>query len=36
MQQYLMELDSVKELIGGKQIVKIIPVPGKLLNIVIK
>lgn len=36
MQQYVMELPSVQELIAGKQIVKVIPVPGKLLNIVVK
>ncbi|ABO51025.1 leucyl-tRNA synthetase [Desulforamulus reducens MI-1] len=36
MQQYLMDMESVKILIGDKQIVKIIPVPGKLLNIVVK
>lgn len=36
MQQYLLEKDQVKALIEGKQIVKIIPVPGKLLNIVVK
>ncbi|MEG6520748.1 leucine--tRNA ligase [Desulfotomaculum sp. 1211_IL3151] len=36
MQQYLLEMELVKALIGNKQIVKVIPVPGKLLNIVVK
>ncbi|SHK96989.1 leucine--tRNA ligase [Desulforamulus aeronauticus] len=36
LQQYVMELESVKALITGKQVVKIIPVPGKLINIVVK
>lgn len=36
MQEYVMALDSVKALVEGKQIVKIIPVPGKLINIVVR
>lgn len=36
MQEFVMSLDSVQELTQGKQIVKIIPVPGKLINIVVK
>ncbi len=36
LQQYVMELESVKALITGKQVVKVIPVPGKLINIVVK
>ena len=33
---YLMEQDQVKALLEGKEVVKIIPVPGKLLNLVVK
>lgn len=36
MQEHVMALDSVKALVAGKQIVKIIPVPGKLINIVVR
>lgn len=36
MQQYVMGLAPVQELIAGKQVIKVIPVPGKLLNIVVK
>lgn len=35
-QQIALEEEKVKALIEGKQIVKVIPVPGKLLNIVMK
>lgn len=33
---YLMEQDKVKALLEGKEVVKIVPVPGKLLNLVVK
>ncbi|HWI60711.1 MAG TPA: leucine--tRNA ligase [Symbiobacteriaceae bacterium] len=36
MEQFAMSTDKVKALIEGKQVVKVIPVPGKLVNIVIK
>ncbi|RYD03432.1 hypothetical protein N752_19835 [Desulforamulus aquiferis] len=36
MQEYVMAMDAIKQLIEGKKIVKIIPVPGKLINIVVK
>ena len=32
----VLEMDSVKALTEGKQIVKVICVPGKLVNIVVK
>ena len=31
-----MEHEKVKALLAGKSVVKIVPVPGKLLNVVIK
>ncbi|MFZ5816369.1 MAG: leucine--tRNA ligase [Bacillota bacterium] len=36
MEQVAMASDKVKALIEGKQVVKVIPVPGKLVNIVVK
>ncbi|MBF7082183.1 leucine--tRNA ligase [Desulfallas sp. Bu1-1] len=36
MQELVMQQERVKELIGDKKVVKIIPVPGKLVNIVVK
>jgi len=36
MEQFAMATDKVQALIEGKQVVKVIPVPGKLVNIVIK
>ena len=36
MQKAAMENDEVKALIDGKEIVKVIAVPGKLVNIVVK
>ncbi|CCO07902.1 leucine--tRNA ligase [Desulforamulus hydrothermalis] len=36
MQQYVMDQASVQALIAGKQVIKVIPVPGKLINIVVK
>ncbi len=36
MQNAAMENDEVKALLGGKEIVKVIAVPGKLVNIVVK
>jgi leucyl-tRNA synthetase len=36
MQEFAMATDKVQALIAGKQVVKVIPVPGKLVNIVIK
>jgi len=35
-QQTVMESDKVKELISGKQVIKVVAVPDKLINIVIK
>ena len=35
-QQSLPQLDSVKALVGDRQIVKCIYVPGRLLNLVVK
>ncbi|MFZ5827086.1 MAG: leucine--tRNA ligase [Bacillota bacterium] len=36
MEQIALASDKVKALIDGKQVVKVIPVPGKLVNIVVK
>ena len=36
MEQFAMASDKVQALIAGKQVAKVIPVPGKLVNIVIK
>ena len=36
MQEILLQKESIQALIAGKQIVKVIPVPGKLLNIVVR
>jgi len=36
MEKIVLEMDSVKALVEGKQIVKVICVPGKLVNIVVK
>jgi len=36
MKELVMGQERVKELIAGKQVVKVIPVPGKLVNIVVK
>ncbi len=36
MQEIVLSMDSTKELVSGKEIVKVIAVPGKLVNIVIK
>jgi len=36
MEQVALASDKVKNLIDGKQVVKVIPVPGKLVNIVVK
>ena len=36
MEKAALENDEVKALIEGKQIVKVIAVPGKLVNIVVK
>ncbi|MFA7467738.1 MAG: leucine--tRNA ligase [Desulfotomaculaceae bacterium] len=36
MKELVMQQERVQELIAGKQVVKVIPVPGKLLNIVVK
>ncbi|MBE7040261.1 MAG: leucine--tRNA ligase [Ruminococcaceae bacterium] len=36
MEKTVLEMDSVKALVEGKQIVKVICVPGKLVNIVVK
>lgn len=36
MQEVVMEQPKVQELIAGKQVVKVIPVPKKLVNIVVK
>ena len=36
MKDAVMELDAVKNLIDGKEVVKVIAVPGKLVNIVVK
>ncbi len=36
MEQVALASDKVKALIDGKQVVKVIPVPGKLVNIVVK
>lgn len=36
MKEYVMEQERVKELIAGKNVVKVIPVPKKLVNIVVK
>ena len=36
MQEYVMQQPKVKELTAGKEVKKIIPVPGKLVNIVVK
>ena len=36
MQEEVMKLDQVKALLEGKEIIKIIAVPGKLVNIVVK
>ena len=36
LQQTVMENEGVKELIAGKNAVKVISVPGKLVNIVVK
>jgi len=32
----VLQQERVKELIGDKKVVKVIPVPGKLVNIVVK
>lgn len=34
--QFVMENEKIKALLEGKEVVKIIPVPGKLLNLVVK
>ena len=36
MKAYVLDQPKVQKLIAGKQIVKVIPVPGKLVNIVVK
>ena len=36
MEKTAMENDKVKGLIDGKNVVKVIAVPGKLINIVVK
>lgn len=36
MQELVLQQERVQELIGDKKVVKIIPVPGKLVNIVVK
>ncbi|HEY3363703.1 MAG TPA: leucine--tRNA ligase [Symbiobacteriaceae bacterium] len=36
MEQIALAADKVRDLIAGKQVVKVIPVPGKLVNIVVK
>jgi len=36
MKELVLQQERVQELIAGKQVVKVIPVPGKLINIVIK
>ncbi|KJS12360.1 MAG: leucine--tRNA ligase [Peptococcaceae bacterium BRH_c8a] len=36
MKELVMQQERVQELIAGKQVVKVIPVPGKLINIVVK
>ncbi len=36
MKELVMQQERVRELIAGKQVIKIIPVPGKLVNIVVK
>ena len=35
-EKYVMALPEVEELIEGKEVVKVIAVPGRLLNIVVK
>jgi leucyl-tRNA synthetase len=36
MQELVMRQERVQQLIGGKKVLKVIPVPGKLVNIVVK
>ena len=36
LQQVAMESERIQELIDGKNVVKVIAVPGKLVNIVVK
>ncbi|WP_347488161.1 leucine--tRNA ligase [Desulfoscipio sp. XC116] len=36
MREMVMQQEKVRELIGDKKVVKVIPVPGKLVNIVVK
>jgi len=36
MKELVMQQERVRELIAGKQVIKVIPVPGKLVNIVVK
>ncbi|TYO94700.1 leucine--tRNA ligase [Desulfallas thermosapovorans] len=36
MRELVMQQEKVRELIGDKKVVKVIPVPGKLVNIVVK
>jgi len=36
MEKFVLEQDKIVELISGKQVVKVIAVPKKLVNIVVK